>query len=548
MKIQYIVSIIQKKQDVINFLAKQMNMLYYRSMAKKGNAKPASGGSFLDKILSLFGGNDPEADKKRMLKNIAKNLGRTKYKFYKQNGDQILPMFGRFIWDIYKVVGPCQTIFYSQENPNYFKNMVVNYSLSDQQKALEEELSEEAITEKAKNMNFKELKAQVKQDLDTFSAGMEGDTVMRIDDLYGLLNVFRSLCVFDYYFMLKKFDSTIRESDFSRTPKFEAIDASYLTEEIKDFASIIASIPVAGDWNALLGMFKELKGSEPIKPGVWSRLLQRIEGLQRGNILGMVIQLMTKDPSYQVSADTKHEQVVEAYLEKIQKEATNTVQQLEAAQQNSKVDGLLSQIFNTTNIHILKNYTEENSEKYEKKELGAFEYARALNYLKAFLVEYVKRDVREYADLVLVRGQWATTPLSQQMSDAYNVILQISDAITAFDDKMAENAEVGVKLKTYLPSVERSKEAANIVRTVLEDSNEEAKELVVNCTKNIIIFARNVKALIDDYPKKHSEMIVNWKELDRFAEHPVNELAVEVYKKMYLISSLMQNLLGGGQQ
>ena len=525
-----------------------MNILYYRSMAKNGNAKSASGGSFLDKILSLFGGNDPEADKKRMLRNIAKNLSHTKYKFYKQNGDQILPMFGKFVWDIYRVVGPCQTIFYSQENPNYFKNMIVNYSLSDQQKALEEELSEEAITEKAKNMNFKDLKVQVKQDLDTYSAAFEGDTVARIDDLYNLLNAFRAFCVFDYYFILKKFDSSVHEGDFNKTPRFTAIDASYITEDLKDFASVVASLPVLGDWNALLGMFKELKGSEPIKPAHWSRLLQRIEGLQRGNILGMMIQLITKDPSYQVSADSKREQIIEPYLEKIQKEATGTVEKLEAAQKNSKVDALLTQIFNTTNVHILKYYTEENSEKYEKKELGSFEYSRALNYLKAFLVEFVKRDVREYADLVLVRGQWATTPLSQQMSDAYNVILQISDAITAFDDKMSETAEVGVKLKTYLPSVERSKEAANIVRTVLEDSNEEAKELVVNCTKNIIIFARNVKALIDDYPKKHSEMIVNWKELDRFAEHPVNELAVEVYKKMYLISSLMQSLLGGGQQ
>ena len=179
--------------------------------------------------------------------------------------------------------------------------------------------------------------------------------------------------------------------------------------------------------------------------------------------------------------------------------------------------------------------------------MGEFEHARALNYLKAFLVEYVKRDVREYADLVLIRGQWATTPLSQQMSDAYNIILQISEKITAFDDKMAPTGEIGVKLKTHLPSTERSKEAANIVRTLLEDANNEAKDCIIACTKNIIVFARNVKALIEDYQKKKAEIIINWKELDRFAEHPIPELSVEVYKKMYLISTLMQSLLGSGQ-
>jgi len=109
------------------------------------------------------------------------------------------------------------------------------------------------------------------------------------------------------------------------------------------------------------------------------------------------------------------------------------------------------------------------------------------------------------------------------------------------------DGEVGIKLKTHLPSTERSKEAANIIRTLIGDANDEAKGYIVTCTKNIIIFARNVKALIDDYAKKNPEMIINWKELDRFAEHPINELAVEVYKKMYLISTLMQNLLTGGQ-
>ena len=514
-------------------------------MAK--NSSKASGGSFLDKILSLFGGGDPEADKKRLLKNIAKQLSHTKYKFYKQNGDQVLPLFGKFIWDIYKTIGPCQMMFHNQENPNYFKHIVINYSLSDEQKALEETLSEDAIKDMASKMNFADLKKKIREDLEVFSNGFTDEKVIKTDSRYTLLMAFRSFCTFDFYFMLKKFDSSIREGDFNTTPRFESIDASYLADDIKDFASIIASMPYDGDWNDLFAMFKEVRGTEPVKPAQWAKIMQRIQGLQRGQILDMMIQLITKNPAYHTMGEMKSEQVVDPYLDKIKNEASNTVSRLESAQKNSKVDSILMQIFNTTNITVLKNYTEGGAAPFAKKELGDFEHARALNYLKAFLVEFVKRDVREYADLVLIRGQWSTTPLSQQMSDAYNAILQISDAITNFDDKMAADGEVGIKLKTHLPSTERSKEAASIVRTLIGDANDEAKGYIVNCTKNIIIFARNVKALIDDYPKKNPEMIVNWKELDRFAEHPINELAVEVYKKMYLISSLMQSLLGGGQ-
>lgn len=514
-------------------------------MAKNGGK--SSGGSFLEKLLSLFGGGDPEADKKRLLRNIAKNLSHSKFKFYKPNGDQVLPLFGKFIWELYRSIGPCQMLFQNQENPNYFKHIVINYSLSEEQKALEESLQEDSIKNEASKMKFPELKQKVKEELDTFIGGFTDEKVIKTDSMYTVLMAFRSFCTFDFFFMLKKFDSSLREGDFNSTPRFESIDASYLIDDIKDFASIIESMPFDSDWNSMLAMFKEVRGTEPIKANQWAKTVQRLENLRRSRVLDMMIQLITKDPTYQTNGETRSEQIVDPFIDKIRNEATNTVARIESEQKNSKVDGILMQIFNTTNITVLKNYTEGGGSPFAKKDLGDFEHARALNYLKAFLVEYVKRDVREYADLVLIRGQWATTPLSQQMSDAYNVILQVSDAITNFDDKMAVDGEVGIKLKTHLPSTERSKEAANIIRTLIGDANDEAKGYIVTCTKNIIIFARNVKALIDDYPKKNPEMIINWKELDRFAEHPINELAVEVYKKMYLISTLMQNLLTGGQ-
>ena len=38
--------------------------------------------------------------------------------------------------------------------------------------------------------------------------------------------------------------------------------------------------------------------------------------------------------------------------------------------------------------------------------------------------------------------------------------------------------------------------------------------------------------------------MTNWKELERFAETPIKELGVGVYKKIYLIVQLMQGILG----
>ncbi len=233
-------------------------------------------------------------------------------------------------------------------------------------------------------------------------------------------------------------------------------------------------------------------------------------------------------------------------MEKIRNEATSTIRKLENEQKNSKIDSLLGQIFNTTSIFATKYYTEENGEIFKRKGLLGYEYAKPLNYLKSFLIEYVKRDVRELADLVLVRGKWANVTLSKQMSDSYNLIMESSGKITDFDAKHSEeNGEFGVKLKTLLPRCDRDRESKSIMKTILNDSNTAAREYIVNTTKYLISFAKDTKSVLEDYKKvPRAELLTNWKELERFAEHPIEELATGVYKQIYLFVQLMQSFLG----
>lgn len=497
---------------------------------------------------SLFRNNDPEAEKRRQLKAIAKVFSKQRFKFYKPGSDQALPAFGKFFFDIYKAVSPSQIMFNNTPNPNYYKTLAVDGSLSETQKKLIEELSEEAIQTKSSSIPFDQLKAKVKADIDAFTGEFDQQKIMDIDAAYTMLMSYKAFCSFDYYFILRKFDSTLRENDLSKTPKFNTIDASYIADDLKDFLSIIWSMPLDGDWNKMLSLFKATKGTEPIKPAHWAKIINRLSQLKTARTLDMIIQMTTKNPSYMVQSEEKHEQIVEAYIDKIKQQASTTIQKLENEQKNSKIDSLVTQIFATSVVNSMKYYTENASAIFTKKNLGGYTYAKPLNYLKAFLIEFVKKDVREYSDLVLIRGKWSTAQLSSQMSDSYNTLLELSEKIVAFDAKLnEEKGEYGSKLKTLLPRADRDKEAANIIKTTLRDCNDIAKEFVVRCTNSLISFAKNTKALIEDYQKPRPELIINWKELDRFAEHPIKDLSVEVYKKIYLVVNLMQNLVGSGK-
>ena len=131
------------------------------------------------------------------------------------------------------------------------------------------------------------------------------------------------------------------------------------------------------------------------------------------------------------------------------------------------------------------------------------------------------------------------------MSEAFNYLLEASTKITQFDEKMAEDKEIGIKIKTLMPRTLREKDASNIASTLIEDANDEAKGFIVGSTQNLVIVGRTVKSILEDYAKlPRAEMIINWKELEKYAEFPIKETGVEIYKKIYLFSQLMQTMLG----
>ena len=501
--------------------------------------------SFLRRLFAaIFNKSDPEVIKRKKLKQIAKTLSKTKFKFYKASTDQILPAFAKFFYEIYKVICPCQMAFNNQKNPNAYKMMVIEYMLTEEQKKVLDELSEESINTFSASMSIDQLKQKVKEQMKLLVAEIDRKKIEEIDKLYNKLIAFKQFCTFDFYFLLKKFDSSMTEGDFTKAPKFNTIDASYLAEDLKDFISVAWSLPLDEGWEDLMKMYKAERGVEPIKPTTWNKIISRLKQLREAETFEMMTQLMTKDPDFTMTIDTKKEAIADSYIEKIKTQSQLAIRKLEAEMKNSKIDSIATQIFKNSNIFSTKHYTEISSENFTKKGLLGYVYAKPLNYTKAFLVEFVKKTVREYADLVLIRGKWTAQELSQQMSDSYNSIMEHSATIIEFDQKFDENNGVyGQKLKGLLPRIDRDKEAKNVAITTLRDGNAIAKELIVATTKELVSFAKSTRSLIDDYKKPRPELISNWKELERFAETPINDLATDIYKKTALFVTLMQNLL-----
>lgn len=508
----------------------------------KGNAPKQN---FLQSIFSsLFSSSNPEAAKKKKLKAIAKNISKSKYHaFYKASSEEMMQPFGKLMFDIYKVVNPAQLLFRNTQNQNAFKHQIINYALSDKQVDLLAQLDEQKIQEMSRQIEIKVLQQQVEEKLQLFSAEFDSNRINKIESIYKAFTLFKDFCCFDYYLLLKKYDSTIQEGVFTTAPKLDKVNAEYVIEDLKDFLSVAYSITDESiDWNGFFEMIKTTYGKEYVSLGVWKKIIAKVRSIQVSGTLDLIIQHVSQDPKYETVTRYHYESLVEPYLDKIQNGTREVLANIVSAQKDSKTNSICMQIFGKTDVQSLLYYTTGYNNVLEKKNLNLYEYAEPLNFLKSFLVEYVKKEIREYYEVVVIRGQWDST-LSAPMSNAYQELLSTSEKITEFDNMMSEEGAFGMKIKTLMPKTAHDSGAENIINRVVSDANDMAKTFIYTSTQNLITIGKTLKQLIEDYSKPKAVIVKNWKELDKFIESPMKDFSVGIYKKIYLFVQLMQEYL-----
>ena len=508
-------------------------------------AKTAEKESFFQSLLSsLFKSSNPEAEKKRRLKNLAKTISKTKYhNFYRPSSGEMLAPFGKLMFDLYKAVSSAQTYFRNTQNPAIFKRQIINYILSENQLALLDELDEQKILELARTVPFAKLKQDVEHKLQVFTNDFNETRATKADSLEKAFTIFQDFCEFDYYLILRKFDSSYQEFSFNALPRLEKVNADYIIDDLKDFLAVAYSITDDSiDWSILFDMLKETQPRELVSAGNWKKIIAKIKSIQASKSLDLIVQHASEDFAYETKISYQHASVIEPYIEKIENDTRALMAKIEAEQKESKASSICMQIFGTADPQSLKYYTSAFNTPLEKKGLSVLEYTEPLNYLKTFLVEFVKKTIREYYDVVVIRGQWDAS-LSAPMSNAYQELLKLSDDVTALDEMMAEEGPMGIKVKTLLPKTAHDAGAENIINRVVSDANESARDYIIQGTQNLITIGKTVKQLIEDYVLPKPVIVQNWKELEKFIEEPMKDFSVNIYKKIYLFVQLMQTYI-----
>ncbi len=505
-----------------------------------GKPPAQASGGFLQKLLGLFGGSDPEAEKKRLVKALGKDLSHSRYRFYRPKSGEATPALARLFYETYKVIAPSQVLLNNAAQSGVLKAFVIESFLTPEQRQLSERLTDSYITEKAATMPVKELQELVKQDMISFFSIFDAEKSSQIDSAYSTLLSFINFINFDFFFLLKKFDSNITERSFVYNPKWDTISAEYVADDIHDFLELFLPLNLGADWKRIFTALKEYRNMDVIQIDAWLKLAPALKDVRSSGVLEQIVRHVKKDPHMAVSPKPAGERIVEPFVDKLKNQSAMLVQKISQERRNSKIDELAKAVFGTTVVVRMKNYTEKANLAFGKKMLGGFTQTNALNYLKAYLIDYFKKDVREIVDILLIRGQWSTNILSQQISDGYHALLEVSDGIIQFDEALGDDGDTGTRIRTTLAKSERDKDQLKYLRQLLTDSNDRALALVNKAALNLIGVGRHMKSLIDDLGKPRHEILLNWKEVENACAQPLKPTLTEIYKKIYYMVQLLQ--------
>ncbi|MDR0323986.1 MAG: DUF5312 family protein [Treponema sp.] len=494
----------------------------------------------MDKVFSLFSGEGLTDEKQNMLKGIAKELGQSKYaKFFRVRSEETDPSFSSFLFYVYKMIFPIKEFYKDIKKIAKLRTMIVESCIDADIQETVIRLSEANLNEKAKSTPPESLVASIQKDIELLSSQFNHDKISAANHRYELAGALEQLVKYNFLGFFKKFDPHFADGSFVIEPKFPAIKTILIVDQIGEFLTVTHLLKPEEDWVSLLALLKACNGQELANPEQFKTMIKTIREVHASKILELMVQYTLRNPVWQFKHLSFSESIGESWLVAKKSEAFGYIARINNAKKNKQIKALTNQIFESSDLVRLENYTEQFSEPLQKRNVDYFYYAGGLNYLKAFLEDYVEKEIKEICDILLIRGQWTNSTMSMEMSDALHRLAGTSEPIAKLDMVMSDDGAEGSRLRASLLRFDRDPTQARIINSIVGKNNGDALEIINEAAQALIIIGKHLKNLIEDIQKKHPELLINWREINLASKEPLAQRMVADFKRINYFVQLM---------
>jgi len=494
----------------------------------------------MDKVFSFFSGDGLTDDKQNMLKQIAKELGHNKYaRFFRIRTEEADPSFSSFLFSVYKAVYPIKEFFKDEKKTMMLKTAIVESSIDASIQETIKRLDPATLDGKAKTMSAEQLITAIQDDVETLAKQFDYNHITVVNHRYELAAALSQFVRYNFAGFFKKFDPHFADGSFIVEPKFPAIKTILIIDQIGEFLSVSQPLKPEDDWGSLLTLLKVCEGRAIVDPEQFGTMIKTLREVHTSKILELMVQYTLRNPVWQWKHTAFHETIGDAWLEGKKAEAYEYIAKINDAKKNSQISALTKEIFESTDLTRLENYTVHAGAIYRRKNLDSFVYAEGVNYLKAFIDDYIEKEVKELCDILLIRGQWTNNTMAREMSESLHLLLDAPQSIADLDTVMSEDGADGSRLRAAIARIDRDPTQARYINAIVTKNNDEALEMINESVQALIVIGKQLKNLIEDIQKKHPELLLNWRELNLASKEPLTQRMIGDFKKINYFVQLM---------
>jgi hypothetical protein len=462
----------------------------------------------------LSGRGEPGRKRRRALREHARRVQRSRPRLYNYRASTAEPAMGALFHTFYKTLGPARILLRNASASAVLRSIAVERFLSDGQREVLADLSDQALTARAQSTDTKDLLEHVRGRLKALAGGFDRRSVERARRAYRAVLVLVDLVTYDYWSILRRFDSRYPETDFTYSPRFLPLDAAYVAEPLKDFLDVLAPVEGDMDWAQALDIIREFRGMELIGAEAWKGLARTIAEIKRSGLLVAIVRLIDGDPSYTPEARSPQVRPVESYLGAVRKQVEASVRRAVDARRQQGIEALTRTVFGERELPRLSGYTLAANERLARKSLPPFAFCLALGYVKAYLIELHKTTIKQTVDSLLIRGAWRDPALSRSVSDTYQETLSVLADILEFDRSLGDNQALGVRLRTAVARAERGKEqTSDPAKKLIAQIDAVARRQITRVVQGCVAAGQLFRSLIEDSGRPNPEILANWAEL-----------------------------------
>jgi hypothetical protein len=328
------------------------------------------------KVVSLFSGdNNSDSDTKALLRQITKDLSQNKFaRFFRPRSEELDSSFAAYLYDIYKTLYPVQSFALDIGRVGRLKQITVESFMDRETLDILRKLRPEAIQERMKHTQPKEVSRQLKDELAALSAAFDSGRVNEMNRCYNLILTLMKLARFDFFTLLQRFDPHLPEGNVNYIPRFVPIKAEEILQELANFMSAISGLEPSEDWKNAMGVLKIARdGREIIPLNHLNIMLINIRELRLSGIIEAIGQITSKDPVWQVKpARLSDEHLAESWIREKSAEVQHVINAIMTEQWNTQAAALANAVFGTPDVTRLQKYNRETNELYLKTGLDGF--------------------------------------------------------------------------------------------------------------------------------------------------------------------------------